>query len=208
MIKPSKQFFLIFFLSALVTIAKAQLLNNTRWRAFDQQNNFDLFWNFNNDTVATSSDNSIWTNVSVYAEGGNILTFRNLNSSECDSNDVGIYYFNIIQDTLRLTEFNEPCATRASYFNTHYFVDFPIGIDEIESSKEIDIFPLPFNRELNVKTEGGRYDFLLLDVNGRSVIVKPFQDQLKINTESLEPGIYLYEIRNVRFVRKGTLEKH
>src|SRR5690348_9926292 len=170
MIKSAKHFLLIFFLSTSVTIVNAQLLNNTRWRAFDQQNNFDLFWNFNNDTVATSSDNSIWANVSVYAEAGNILTFRNLNSIECDSADVGIYYFNVILDTLRLTEFNEPCAARASYFTTHYFVDFPIGINELESFEEIDIFPVPFSRELNIKTASGKYNFSLLDLAGRNIL--------------------------------------
>src|SRR4029079_7207559 len=115
-----------------ITNLKAQLLNNTRWKSYDEQNHFDLFWNFNNDTVANSPDNATWTNVSVYVEAGNVLTFRNIYSFQCDSTEVGLYHFSVILDTLRINEFNEPCSSRADYMNTHYFVDFPIGIHEIE----------------------------------------------------------------------------
>src|SRR5436190_10323666 len=100
----TKQFTLFFLFLLSYAALKAQLLNNTRWRSYGEQNNFDNYWNFNNDTVATSPDNATWTDIAVYIENGNVLSFRDLNSLNCNLNDVGIYHFSIVLDTLRIVE--------------------------------------------------------------------------------------------------------
>jgi hypothetical protein len=191
------------------SFAKAELLNNTRWRSFDQQNHFDLYWNFNNDTVAISTDNISWDFISVYTEAGNVFTRRDLDPLYCDTNIYGIYHFSLVQDTLRFTIFSEDCLSRGDYMTTHYFVDFPIGISELEQYKNVSVYPVPFNQSLNIKTETGTYDFCLRDIAGRKVKEVSFQGLLNIETGDLEPGIYLYELRvSGNVVKVGTAVKY
>jgi hypothetical protein len=209
MMKPSKQIIFLILISASFLSVNGQLLNNTRWKSYDALNNFDLFWNFNNDTVAYSPDNMNWTSVSVYVEAGNIVTFRDIIDVGCDTSIVGVYQFSLLLDTLRITILNEPCTSRSDYFTTHYFVDFPIGINEAEAYKNISLYPLPFDRELNVKTESGSFEFSLFDITGSKVIGSSFCDQVNFDTGDLQPGMYLYELRVAgRIAKSGTIVKY
>jgi hypothetical protein len=208
MIKPLRLIILLVIFCRSI-VANAELLNQTRWRSFDSQNNFDLFWNFNNDTVAVSSNNINWNYISVYTEAGNVFTIRDLDSISCTTVDYGIYHFNVVQDTLRFTLFSDNCFNRWDYLTTHYFVDFPIGIDEYEQYKNISVYPVPFAESLNVKTETGEYDFCLRDIAGRKVKEVSFQGTLNIETGYLEPGIYLYELRvSGQVIKSGTAVKN
>jgi hypothetical protein len=206
--KSSRRIVLIILISVSFITVKAQLLNNTRWKSYDQQNHFDVFWNFNNDTVASSPDNIIWTNVSVYTENGNLLSFRDITDITCDTNVVGFYQFSLQMDTLRFLSINDQCTDRLNYLTTHFYVDFPIGINEPETYDNVSIYPLPFRQELNIKTESGSFEFVLLDVSGRKVMGECFSDHISFDTRNLEPGIYLYELRvGNDVVKSGTTMK-
>jgi len=200
---------IIILLAVSICSLKAQVMNNTRWRSYSQQNTFDLFWNFNNDTVSYCNDNISWIDVSVYTEAGNIITFRDLVTNQCDTIEVGIYQFNILLDTLRFTVISEPCASRMDYLTTYHFVEFPIGINELQRYKNISVYPVPFTHCLNVKAESGSFYFTLFDITGRKVKELSFQGNVKIETEELEPGMYLYELRIFdEVVKSGTAMKY
>jgi hypothetical protein len=194
MIKPLRLLILSVIICCSLA-ANAQLLNHTRWKSFDQLNNFDLFWNFDNGLVAFSTDNINWDFNAVYTEAGNVFTIRDVNPLMCDTTVYGIYHFSIVQDTLRFTLLADNCVTRSDYFTTYYFVDFPIGIIEPEQYKNISVYPVPFGESLNIKTETGAFDFCLRDITGRIVKAISFSGTLSIETENLELGIYLYELR-------------
>jgi len=209
MIKSTKRIALIILISVSFKAVNAQLLNNTRWRSYDQLNNFDKYWNYNNDTVAYSLDNINWSSFSVYTEQGNLLTIRDIVDVSCDTSVTGFYQFSLLLDTLRLSLVNDPCTNRKDYLTTHFFVDFPIGINDLEIYKNVSLYPLPFSQELNVKTESGSFDFSLLDITGRKVMGKSFRDHIILDTGNLEPGMYLYELRiDGRIVKSGTTMKY
>ena len=168
-----------------------------------------MYWSFNADTVAVSPDNISWQKISIYGEAGNVFTIQDFQPYFSCGNDLGIYHFSIIHDTLRLTLVDDDCAFRAMYDTTHYFVDFPIGVNEVERYKNVSVYPVPFSHCLNIKTETGTFDFTLRDISGRKVREQTFEGSLIIDTETLEPGMYLYELRvSGQVVKSGTTIKY
>jgi Secretion system C-terminal sorting domain len=72
------------------------------------------------------------------------------------------------------------------------------GIDEIENNSfNVNIYPNPFNNELNVKVnENGKYQITLYDIASRKLLQQTFTNKTTISTEQLAKGIYLYQVRN------------
>jgi len=212
MIKTTLRFIYFVLLTSSVFTVKAQQLDNTRWMVIDDSLfAFQSFWNFSNDTLAISPDNISWTYLSVYDQVAiNIVTFRDIENGLCDSTVTGVYQiFFINQDTMQLSKLTEACASRSDYITTHYYVNFPIGINDLEMYKNVSIFPVPFTNELNVKADGYSFDFSLRDITGRKVIVRSIHDFIHINTTDLEPGMYLYELSVAgKVVKSGTAVKY
>ncbi len=78
-----------------------------------------------------------------------------------------------------------------------------VGIQEISSNSQIQIFPVPVKDVLNIKSLGVITSLSIVDAVGRSVM--QFNDvKQQINISSLEPGYYtlFLEKDGIRFYRK------
>ena len=210
MIKITLRLILFALLASSVFSVKAQQLNNTRWMVFDSLNTFQSYLNFNNDTVAISSDNVSWTYVSIYDQVAiNIVSMRDIEDGSCDSNVTAVYQFTVQQDTMNFLKLTESCSSRLYFYTKHYFVNFPIGINDLEISKHVSIFPSPFTDELNVKADGYSVDFSLYDITGRKVIAESFHDFTNLNIKYLEAGIYFYQLSAAgKVIKSGTAMKY
>lgn len=204
----------IIFISGLFILTnsislKAQLLANTRWKVYEYGSNTVMStWNFQNDTIAETIDYIFWNWFATYTEVGNVFTIHDIDDVTCSFNTTGVYNFSIVLDTLRFTKITDGCASRSEYLTTHYLVNTPIGINELDETKNVSIFPAPFNSELNIKTDGGSYQFSLYDISGRMTMSKTFDDNTTISTDFFEPGYYLYELKlQDRIIKTGTAIK-
>jgi hypothetical protein len=199
----------ILFLLIYSSPLKAQLLNNTRWKVYDNGSHaFVQFWNFQNDTIAESIDNINWNWFATYTEVGNVFSIHDIENVTCINSETGVYNFSILFDTLRFTKITDGCQSRSEFMTTHFFVDLPIGVNELEVHNNVSVFPAPFSSELNISTHGGLFYFTLYDISGRKIMMKSFDGVATFETEFLESGMYLYELRlQDRIVKTGTAIK-
>jgi hypothetical protein len=71
------------------------------------------------------------------------------------------------------------------------------GINSAATLTEVKVFPNPFHSKIeiiNKKNEAS--EFIIYDISSRKVQQLNFIGSISINTEELEEGVYLYEIRN------------
>jgi cyanophycinase-like exopeptidase len=68
---------------------------------------------------------------------------------------------------------------------TLYLQDFQVN--------ETKVFPVPFKNELEIKTSGNS-SFAIYDIQGRLMIQNSFSENIKVNTEQLEKGIYIIKL--------------
>jgi len=83
------------------------------------------------------------------------------------------------------------------------------GIEEQTANGEAKIYPNPFNDKLTVRNiENELSEILLYDIGSRKLLQQSFTNSSSINTEQLEKGIYLYELRNKNgVIKKGKVVK-
>ena len=80
-----------------------------------------------------------------------------------------------------------------------------VGINQIidDNGKPV-IYPNPFSSRLNFETEKNEFsEVILYDIASRKLLQQTFTNSISINTEQLEKGIYIYEVRD----KKGGVEK-
>ncbi len=127
-------------------------------------------------------------------------------------------------ETRNLLQINSAWESASDAFpvNTNIFVPivslqydstFTTEITENDLSSAINLFPNPFNSQLTVTDNsiGQTTDettITLFDVASRKVFEQVFTNSTSINTETLNQGIYFYEVRNKNgVIKKGKTVK-
>ncbi len=111
--------------------------------------------------------------------------------------------------------FNDDLTTDTSFYNptgpnwTTYILYDDVsltpctGVDENTHTEIINIFPNPFENEINIKSvEKEPVEMTLYDIAARKLLTQTFEGSTSINTEQLTKGIYFYEVRNDKGVIK------
>jgi hypothetical protein len=78
------------------------------------------------------------------------------------------------------------------------------GIQNVFSNNLISIFPNPTSNELNIQTNHNQpSEIILYDILSRKLLHQTFTNSVSLNTEQLQKGIYIYELRD----KKGVIKK-
>ncbi len=154
-------------------------------------------------------------------------------SIQVSNNYATVYTASVINDSLNWYQVQGSFIADSSYayiiignfFNTgnciattyisYYFLDdiclstdsticyTSTGIVEPGNDIVINLFPNPFNDELNIQgNTNEKMEITLYDVASRKILEKQFVENLTVNTKHFESGVYLYEIKNDRGVVK------
>lgn len=71
------------------------------------------------------------------------------------------------------------------------------GINEINKGDNPEIFPNPFDGKLTVNvTSFNQSEIFIYDITGRNLLHKKFTNSLTLQTEQLDKGVYICEVRN------------
>jgi hypothetical protein len=84
-----------------------------------------------------------------------------------------------------------------------------VGIHEQGSDAAFNLYPNPFSGILNITAgDNDCSEFNLYDFTSRKILQEKFINSVTINTERLENGIYIYEVKNkYGLIRKGIVVK-
>ncbi len=87
-------------------------------------------------------------------------------------------------------------CVRNSNWDTIYYNSNPIGIDDFFSNTGVNVFPSPFNKQLQLSANTAFYAYILMDLNGKILFESKLEvsGNQEINTADLPSGIYLLEI--------------
>ena len=154
-----------------------------------------------NNNVGYITDTLNWTLVSGYytATGGEsyliIGNFKNdLNTSTIivDSTAIWIEAYYFFDDVLLIQI--PGCVT---------------GINEHSKDATVNLYPNPMTDKLNVTISNNELtEILLYDIATRKLLQQKFTNSVSLNTERLEKGVYLYEMRNKNgVIKKGKVVK-
>ncbi len=148
-----------------------------------------------NPTNSIISDTLNWTLVSgnYTALGGeNYITIGNF-VSDINTN---------------ISVFNSAGWGRGYYYVDDVSVSPATYINELAGQELINIYPNPFSNEINIIGNKNILEIVIYDISSRKLIQQPFSNTIKLNTEQLAKGIYLYEVRSKNsVVRKGKVVK-
>ena len=90
------------------------------------------------------------------------------------------------------------------------FVEDVSSVEE-QSADAFRIYPVPFDKTLNIESPLEEWNYVLTDINGKVVIngYSPGK-QLKLNMDSIAPGVYLFHIQDLsgRGITTGRLIKY
>jgi hypothetical protein len=89
------------------------------------------------------------------------------------------------------TSFDGNCWTRS-----YLYSDYPVDIDEFDLGK-VDVWPVPFEGEINVSSKGKMKTVVLIDMFGKEIKRVPANGVTKFrleNLESLPPGSYVLQV--------------
>lgn len=81
-----------------------------------------------------------------------------------------------------------------------------VGLSEW-SEKDYEIFPNPFNNELNISGLGLEVEINLYDLNGRKLMTRFADESLSLQLAHLPKGMYMLEIREGRQISRKRLLK-
>ena len=80
---------------------------------------------------------------------------------------------------------------------TYLGKDIKLSVNENPNTKEISVYPNPFNSEINICTNNAQtYSYKLYDITGKLAIKGNFNTNCKINVTTLKNGFYTIEITN------------
>lgn len=85
-------------------------------------------------------------------------------------------------------------AYKFSNGDSRVFFDLSTNLDENLTSKNIEILPNPFTRNIQLTNDQDIQQFEILDITGRSIISGNYTGQ-PIDLSSLNPGIYMIVVR-------------
>ncbi len=167
--------------------------------------NYQFLWNFGD---GTSSTDPYPTHV-YDGDGPWVLcltmTSGNCTDTYCDSVSVdanGILNGMIVDGHSTGVETNS--ASREGGFTLNVIQEIPTGITETPALTEMNLWPNPVDRELNITyntTIPGMKPVTVIDPNGRTVISENHNfttggNNLHLSTAGLEPGLYMVRIGN------------
>jgi hypothetical protein len=67
-----------------------------------------------------------------------------------------------------------------------------VGVNELTPGRSLSVYPNPFSDELSVKGTSANGTIIMMDITGREIIQQKANDaETKINTEKVQPGLYL-----------------
>ena len=89
------------------------------------------------------------------------------------------------------------------------FLNIEMGITEFKQDSKILLYPIPFNDKLTVVANSNEsYELTLFDITTRKILSETFNNSISINTERLQQGIYIYELKTKDgATKKGKLIK-
>jgi len=205
--------------SMLALTARAQVLENTLWRAYDFSNTPSWYWHFTQDSLFYGADTISYVYVANYTTFGTFFVITNATLWFCFQSDTGTYNFYILADTLRFLIDNDLCGDRIVYLTTHYFVRLPTGIEDINSISTASIYPNPSADGIfNITFHGNGSmpeRIYVLNVDGRKIMdvgaihESPVQSSAEINftinLQSCASGIYFLVMENEKGRRVSKL---
>ena len=128
---------------------------------------------------------------------------------------LGNFYDDAHTDTIDMDPMGQP------WNDAYYYVDYvcvtedstncnPINqVNSYFNKKAFSIYPNPFNDRINIKTEETEECTLIIyDIIQRKILIKKFSQEIILNTETLERGIYFYSLtKNGLQLKAGKLVK-
>lgn len=98
------------------------------------------------------------------------------------------------------------------YIDNMYFSGDVIGISEIDSETNIQIYPNPANDKLEIKTFNSMKDNCVIEmktINGKLLLrLSTNEDSAQINLSDYTPGIYLLSIKNPKQIINKKIIKY
>ncbi|MBK7854849.1 MAG: SBBP repeat-containing protein [Bacteroidetes bacterium] len=84
-----------------------------------------------------------------------------------------------------------------------------LGLQNYDYDMAINIFPNPFNEQIEIKSKSNEpSEVIFYDITSRKLLQQKFTNSVSLNTEQLEKGIYIYEVRcGSSACKKGKLVK-
>ena len=77
-------------------------------------------------------------------------------------------------------------------------------IQDVSITQDVILSPNPFQNNINITTNRNELvEVHIYDVTARKILNKKFMSTVSLNTEQLEKGIYIYEVRNKNGVLKN-----
>lgn len=138
-----KTFLMLMLALVLAFTARAQVLQNSWWRAYTANDSAVEFWRFGQDTLSFSYDDVTYNNKSVFSINDSLFTITDFDWSPCITYDSGVYIFSIQADTLRLTYIFDGCIYRSLYLMYHYFTRLYAGTENNTPFSSATIYPNP-----------------------------------------------------------------
>ena len=79
-----------------------------------------------------------------------------------------------------------------------------LSTNEIKNNEEIILYPNPFKDKLTIQTYNNEHlEVILYDISYKKILQQTFTNSITINTELLEKGMYLYEVRDKTGLRNN-----
>ena len=163
----------------------------------------DNFSHYHDTTIVTDSIG--WTKISGSFVADSAYQYLAL----------GNFYDDAHTDTIDMDPMGQP------WNYAYYYVDYvcvtedstncnPINqVNNYFNKKAFSIYPNPFRDRINVKTEETEECTLIIyDIIQRRILIKKFSQEIILNTETLERGIYFYSLsKNGLQLKAGKLVK-
>lgn len=203
---------LTLFSLLLATCSFSQQLNNKTWEILTNQGGTltpVTYFQFSNDTVFNSANNTVYNAIATYQEIGNVFRILDMAPSPCGI-DTGEYTFTINSNNLSFTLTQDNCGARATFFTNPGFTwrqlvttGIPAASDQ---ALEISVYPNPTSDILNIKgiQQSDNVAFELINQLGKVVYEGSLsqQDQT-IDISHLPTGFYYLRTNDAsKFTRK------
>ncbi len=185
----------------------AQSLFNTSWRVNNEANELFAYFHFGLDTLYYSSDNMLFTRISTYAENSNSITLLDLPGIGICGSTIGYYEFLIENDTLKFPIESDDCfGRRMTFFRFHWLRSIS-GIEEVDISAIIDIYPNPTTGDVHINLKSNVADLALYNAIGEQVFFEIIPD-LSSTFNIKNQGVYYikFNYNEKPFVKKIVVE--
>jgi len=150
------------------------------------------------DVLAINITDTVYDSVYVDIGGGNFLPlFGSMNQSVS-------YRFFTTGLTANYIMGMELDSTGTVPISSEFLVDHPLGIEKVTESKKAIAYPNPASQNINFKYMTENSKIIIYDSGGKEVYRSVNSGLKNINVQTLENGIYHYELNNSGKVQKGS----